>query len=66
MIRRRTKPRNQLAGILGGSIGLPPLSEITFEHSNPGLQELLAGLGRQCFYDGDILQQLLRQTVPLS
>jgi hypothetical protein len=27
--------------------------------------ELLPSLGRQCFYDGDILQQFLRQTVPL-
>ena len=27
--------------------------------------ELLPSLCRQCFYDGDILQQFLRQTVPL-
>ena len=31
----------------------------------PGLPELLSSLGCQGFNAGDILQQLLRQTVPL-
>ncbi len=48
-----------------GSIVLPPISETTVEHHSPKLRELLPSLGRQCFYDGDILQQFLRQTVPL-
>jgi hypothetical protein len=48
-----------------GFIGLSPISEILYKHNNPALPELLADLGSQRFYGGDILQQLLRQAVPL-
>ena len=44
----------------------PPLSVITSEHNNPRwLSELLASLRGQCFDYRDVLQQLLRQTMPL-
>jgi hypothetical protein len=36
-----------------------------YQRDAAACSELLPGLGRQCFYDGDILQQFLRQTVPL-
>ena len=50
---------------VNGSIVLPPISEILSEDNNPALPELLPGLGGQSFYDDNILQQLLRYTVPL-
>ncbi len=50
---------------VNGSIVLPPISEILSEDNNPAWPELFPRLGGQCFYDGDILHQFLRQTVPL-
>src|SRR4029077_5459612 len=50
------------------SIGLPPnkQSPPSVIRAHPPLPELLGGLGGQRLYDSDILQQLLRQAVPLS
>jgi hypothetical protein len=47
------------------SIGIPPISEILSSMITPVGQLLLAGFGRQSFHYGDVLQQVLRQTMPL-
>jgi hypothetical protein len=56
---------NVLDGLIAESVGPRLFWDTAYLWFAEKCSKLLPGLPCQCFYDGDVLQQFLRQSVPL-